>query len=161
MNQPISPPKDPFAPQDPWYGQMWCILKQFPSFLHQGSQNPPTMSGEAAAAFLSAAIGSVTMMIAHHLSDADTTKILEQKLLALGSWIPGANNTDPLWGNIGSYTGKETILLIAWLVSWIILHFCLKDRQVKTATLFVGMIGLLALATAMCWHPLFPYFPLV
>ncbi len=161
MNQPIAPPRDPFDSQEPWYGQLWYNLKQFPKFLYQGSQNPPAVSGEAAAAFLSAAMGSVTMMIAHHISDADKSKVVEKSLLKLGSWIPGATNPDPIWGNIGSYTGKETMLLMGWLVSWIILYFCLKNRQVKTITLFFWMIGLMTLATAMCWHPLFPYLPLV
>lgn len=145
----------------PWYGRLWGKLKQFPNFLAQGSNNPPASSGEAAAAFMSAAIGSVTMMVCHHISDADKTKFVEGKLLALGSWIPGAQNPDPLWGNIGSYTGKETMLLIGWLVSWAILYVLLKHKQVKVRTIFFWMIGLMTLATAMSWHPLFPYLPLV
>ncbi|MGK7945802.1 MAG: hypothetical protein AB4058_15175 [Microcystaceae cyanobacterium] len=146
---------------EPFYGQIWRNIKRFPQFLHQGNANPPQLSGEAAAAFLSASIGAIAMMIAHHLADADQSKVIQKKLLILGSWIPGADNPDPLWGNIGNYTGKETVLLLAWLISWIILYVLLKDRQVKTVTLFVWMIGLMTLATAMCWHPLFPYLPLV
>ncbi|MGK7932215.1 MAG: hypothetical protein AB4041_12385 [Microcystaceae cyanobacterium] len=146
---------------EPFYGKIWGQIKRFPQFLHQGNDNPPELSGEAAAAFLSTAIGAIAMMIAHHIADADQTKTVQAKLLTLGSWIPGAANPDPLWGNIGNYTGKETVLLLAWLISWIVLYFMLKDRQVKTATLFVWMIGLMTLATAMCWHPLFPYLPLI
>jgi hypothetical protein len=155
------PPQDPHANNDPWYGQIWAQLKRFPNFLAKGNDNPPQVSGEAAAAFISAAIGAITMMVSHHLSDGDKTKTIEKMLLGLGSWIPGANNPDKLWGNIGSYTGKETMMLIGWLVSWVILYFLLKNKQIKASTIFFCMISLMTLATAMCWHPLFPYLPLV
>ena len=150
-----------FRQQTPWYGQVWQTLKQFPLFLAQGSNNPPTTSGTAAAAFLSSAIGCFAMMVVHHISDADKSKVVQEKLLALGSWIPGADNPDRLWGNIGNYTGKETVLLIAWLGSWLMLSFLLKDKQIKAQTLLFWMITLITLATAMSWHPLFPYLPLV
>jgi hypothetical protein len=126
--------------------------------LAEGSGNPPAVSGPAAAALISAAIGCFTMMVAHHLSD--TSKAREKFIWALGSWIPGSHNPDPVWGNIGSYTGKETILLIGWLVSWAILYPLLKNKQVKAKTIFFWMFVLLIAATAMSWHPLFPYLPL-
>ncbi|MGL5082271.1 MAG: hypothetical protein ACRC8A_12370 [Microcoleaceae cyanobacterium] len=147
--------------REPWYGSWWKTLKHFPQGLAEGNSNPPQVSGEAAAALISAAIGCFTMMVSHHLSDADKTKTIEKKLLGLGGWIPGADNPDPMWGNIGSYSGKETMLLIGWLVSWAILYVLLKDKQVKARTIFLWMIGLITFATAMCWHPLFPYLPLV
>ncbi len=143
-----------------WYGHTWAKLKQFPATIAKGSDQAPAYSGEAAAAFMSAAIGAVTMMVTHHLSDADHSKTIDNALKILGNWIPGANNPDKLWGNIGSYTGKETMLLIGWLVSWVILHFLWRDRQIKPRTLFIGLIALMTLATAMSWHPLFPYLPL-
>jgi hypothetical protein len=146
---------------EPWYGRVWGFFKQFPTFLSEGNPNPPIVSGEAAAAFISAAIGCVTMMITHHLSDADKSKATEKFVHSLGKWIPGSANPDPMWGNIGSYTGKETMLLVGWLVSWMVLSVLLKDKQVKAATIFFWMIGLMTLATVMCWHPIFPYLPLV
>lgn len=142
----------------PLYIYLWNRLKQFPKTLHQGSQNPPTTSGSAAAFLISGGIGSVVMMVAHHLSD--TSKARENTLRILGSWIPGSINPDPMWGNIGSYAGKETMLLIGWLASLAILYPLLKDKQVKPRTLFFWMLSLFTLATAMSWHPLFPYLPL-
>ena len=145
--------------EEPIYGKVWAVLKHFPQGLAAGSTSPPTVSGPAAAAFLSAAIGAFTMMVSHHLSD--TSKAREAFLLQLGSWIPGANNPDQMWGNIGSYTGKETVLLIGWLISWPILHALLKHKQVRPRTIFFWMFTLIAAATAMAWHPLFPYMPLI
>jgi hypothetical protein len=146
------------ALQEPVYGRAWRKIKQFPKGLSQGSDVTPTDSGVAAAAFVSAAIGCFTMMVVHHL--ADTSKAREAFIAKLGAWIPGSQNPSKLWGNIGSYTGKETMLLVGWLVSWAILHQLWKNKHIKSKTIFFWIFSLMIAATAMCWHPLFPYMPL-
>lgn len=142
----------------PIYIRLWNQLKLFPKPLYQGSQNPPTTSGPAAAFLISGGIGAVMMMIAHHFSH--TSKDHEVTLSVLGSWMPGCVSSDPLWGNIGGYAGKQTMLLIGWLVSLAILYPILKNKQIKPRTLFFWMFSLFTLATVMSWHPLFPYLPL-
>jgi len=113
----------------------------------------------AAAALISGGVGAVMMMISHHISD--TNKGFETILhKTIGGWIPGAVNPDPMWGNIGSYAGKETVMLVGWLVSWAVLHLLLKDKHVKPRTIFFWLISLYTVAAAMSWHPLFPYLPL-
>ncbi|MBD2211594.1 hypothetical protein H6G64_20515 [Calothrix sp. FACHB-156] len=143
---------------EPLYSQIWETLKGFPRTLAAGSDNPPTVSGPAAAAFLSVGMGCFVMMVTHHLSD--TSKNIENMVWNLGSWIPGSHNPSKLWGNIGSYTGKETMLLIAWLVSWFILSVLWNNKKIKPRTIFFWMSTLMVAATAMSWHPLFPYLPL-
>jgi hypothetical protein len=143
----------------PVYSQAWNGLKKFPSFLSKGSDHAPEKSGMAAAALISGGIGAVLMMISHHISD--TNAPFETFLhKTVGAWMPGAVNSDPMWGNIGSYAGKETVILIGWLASWAILHLILRDKQVKPRALFFWLISLYTVATVMCWHPLFPYLPL-
>ncbi len=144
---------------EPLYTRFWNRLKRFPQILHQGSHNPPATSGPAAAFLISGGIGAVTMMVIHHLSD--TSKDRENVVRTIGSWIPGSVNPDPMWGNIGSYAGKETFMLIGWLFSLGILYPLLKNKQVKPRTIFFWLFGLFTLATAMAWHPLFPYLPLM
>jgi hypothetical protein len=142
----------------PWYTQCWNWCKQFPAILATGASTPPQTSGVAAAAFISAAIGTMTVMVTHHL--AETSIVREKFIYSLGYWIPGSTNPDPVTGNIGSYAGKETMLLIGWLISWFILHHLLEHRQVSPRTIFFGTFGLFVAAIVMCWHPLFPYLPL-
>ncbi|NJM46162.1 MAG: hypothetical protein HC860_08250 [Alkalinema sp. RU_4_3] len=143
----------------PIYSRLWTQVKQFPGLLSRGSDHAPEKSGMAAAALISGGIGAVMMMIIHHISD--TNKDFEQILhKTIGAWMPGAVNADPMWGNIGSYAGKETVMLVGWLGSWALLHFALRDRQVIPRTMLFWMISLYAIATAMSWHPLFPYLPL-
>lgn len=157
MTRPLS--RRPEAETEPIYGLIWRELKHFPKGLAAGSQNPPIGSGPAAAALISAGFGCFLMMVVHHLSD--TSKAREKIVWALGSWIPGSRNESELWGNIGSYTGKETVLLLGWLVSWLLLHFLWKNKNIKSRTIFFWMFAFFVAATAMSWHPLFPYLPLM
>jgi hypothetical protein len=142
----------------PIYTQVWNSLKHFPKGLKTGSKHPPATSGGAAAFLISGGIGAVAMMTAHHL--AETSKAREALLKTLGSWIPGSVSRDPMWGSIGSYAGKETVMLIAWLGSLTILYPLLKNRSLKPRTIFFWMFSLYTLAAAMSWHPLFPYLTL-
>jgi hypothetical protein len=149
------------AKSEPFYGRFWNTIKIFPHGLAKGSDKSPKVSGPAAAALVSAGIGCVTMMISHHFSDGDKSKAVENLIWTLGSWIPGSHNPSKLWGNIGSYSGKETMLLLGWFVSWIVLYLVWKDKQIKSKTIFFWMFLLFIAATAMSWHPLFSYLPLL
>jgi hypothetical protein len=146
---------------EPWYGKIWAKFKQFPGYLAEGSKNPPKVSGSAAAALISAGIGCFAMMVCHHISDADSSKTIEKIVWSWGAWIPGSHNPDEMWGNIGNYSGKETVMLVVWLVSWLFLHFTWKDKNIKGNTIIFWLLTLIVAATAMSWHPLFPYLPLV
>lgn len=140
------------------YGKFWRQLKHFPNGLSEGAETTPSVSGPAAATVISAAIGCFTMMVAHHLSD--TSKPTEKIVWNLGTWIPRSKTDSELWGNIGSYTGKETMLLVGGLISWPILPPLWKNKNIKSPTIFFWMFALLVAITAMYWHPLFPYLPL-
>jgi hypothetical protein len=140
------------------YEKVWGRLKHFPNSFAKGSSNPPLTSGSAAAALISVGVGCFTMMVTHHL--AETSTEIDRFIWGLGKWIPGSDTGDKLWGSIGSYTGKETMLLASWLLSWLMLHSLLKHQQVKTRTIFLWTFGLLVAATVMSWQPLFLYLPL-
>lgn len=142
----------------PIYARIWTNLRQFPRGLSQGAKEAPQTSGVAAAAILSAAFSCFFLMLNQHISMLSST--WKEWLWTLGAWIPGSHNPDPLYGAIGPYAGKETIFLIGWLVSWLVLHQLLKNRQVKPKTVFFWMFAFLIAATVMNWHPFFPYAPI-
>lgn len=142
----------------PFYTHVWNRFKQVPKSLHKGSSQPPKTSGVAAAALLSGGIGAIAMMITHHYAELSTAN--NQFVIEMGAWIPGAMNPDPMWGNLENYAGKEMMFFIGWWLSWAILHPLLKNRQVKPRTLILGLLSLFTVATAMAWHPLFPYLSL-
>ncbi len=144
--------------KETWYSLTWQKLRHFPNNLAAGSQNPPKVSGPAAAALISAGIGCLTMMITQHFTVL--YKNVDKIVWMLGSWIPGSHNANKLYGEIGSYSGKETILLISWLVSWVILHLMWRKSNIKSRTIFLWMFILFIAATVMSWHPFFSYLPL-
>ena len=51
------------AGDEPFYGKIWSNLKRFPNGLAEGAKTAPSVSGPAAAAVISAAIGCFTMMV--------------------------------------------------------------------------------------------------
>jgi uncharacterized membrane protein YsdA (DUF1294 family) len=142
----------------PIYSRWWQRFKQFPSGLHRGANRSPSTSGTAAAALFSGGIGAIAMMLTHHYTEL--SKANDRFLTQLVSAIPLVTSKDPMWGNLGGFAGKEIMLLVGWLASWTILHHLLKHRQVKPRTLIFGLLSLFTIATAMTWHPLFPYLSL-
>jgi hypothetical protein len=124
------------------------------SLERSSAHSPPQVSGPAAAALISAVLGCFFMMVFHHLGD--TSKPVAEFLWKIGSWIPGSETVNTSSGEIDSYYGKETILLVSWLVSWWSLHQFWKDKQIPFSWIFWSF-SLLVAATVMAWHPLFPY----
>ena len=109
------------------------------------NQKPHKKNGIAAAAMISSMIGILSLSISHIL----TVLSQESKMMIheIGkAWIPGADA-------IGPYSGKETIMLIGWGLSWIILHYALRHRDVKLSYYtVVFMIGV-GVATLLVWTP--------
>ena len=141
------------------YFQVQSRKGEFPKLLANGAQSAPSTSGAAAAALISAAFSCFFMMVIQHFTSV--SKTWNEIIWNIGGWIPGSHNPDPLQGSIGSYTGKETMLLISWLVSWFLLHRLWHDRQIRSRTIFTTLSMFLVAATVMNWHPLFPYLPLM
>ncbi|MGL5939318.1 MAG: hypothetical protein ACRC2S_02855 [Waterburya sp.] len=143
----------------PWYIKLGKQLRSFPQVLARGAKTPPSSSGVAAAALISAAFSCFFMMLNQHFTTI--SKPWENIIWTLGSWIPGSHNPDPLYGEIGSYSGKETVLLMSWLGSWLLWGWLWRDREISHRTIFSCLLVLLVAATIMNWHPLFPYMPLM
>ena len=84
-------------------------------------QAAPIPNGIAIAACLAAMIGMLTLGIV--VFACEMSKPLAATVHNIGKiWMPGADG-------IGPYSGKETLALIAWLVSWPVLHFLLRKKQ--------------------------------
>lgn len=73
------------------------------------------VTGAACATLLAAGIGCLTMGIMTTLAAAS---------------VPIANSLK--WvGPVGPLSGKTTIAVLVWLVSWLILHFLWRKREVN------------------------------
>lgn len=101
--------------------------------------------GAAQAALLGAMLGILTLSLVNfgtELSEGFKTAVHNVGKL----WIPGAEG-------IGPYSGKETLSLVVWLVSWFVLHRLLRARewnnQIVVALFLIGI----ASATTLLWPP--------
>jgi hypothetical protein len=105
-------------------------------------------NGPVAAAFIAAGIGSFTMGLMVTLAEASTNikNALDfSKNYGLGS-------------GVGPLSGKVAIAVLAFAVSWLILHFALRGREVAFGRAFTIAIVLVALGFALTFPPIFEVF---
>lgn len=119
-------------------------------------QNPadhqqPLHSGPAVAASLSLLLAFLTLMVSHHISRL--TKALDNIVHAYGYWIPGSTGNGPD-GSIGSYSGKETLALIVWLGSWLVLHMLWRKQDLSLQLWTRFFVISLVVITLGFFHPL-------
>lgn len=107
-------------------------------------------NGAAIAAYTSAMIGLLVLSLSAVL--AEISEPFKEWVFNVGKfWIPGAEG-------IGPYSGKETLGLVAWLVSWYILHLFFRRRDLSGGFwLVIFLIGI-GIATTLIWPPVWTLF---
>ncbi len=110
---------------------------------------PRTPGGVAVAALLSGMFGMLTLAIVNVFTAA--SKDFNAFVHDIGKlWMPGA-------AGIGPYAGKETLALVAWLGTWVVLHLALRRHDVPISRwLIVFLLGV-GLATTLVWPPVFEH----
>lgn len=84
--------------------------------------------------------------------------------LALGLAIVGAEANEgiklflTLSAPVGPLSGKTTVAVIAFLVSWVILHYIFRSRPIKLATSFIITLIMIALGLVLSFPPVFLLF---
>ena len=106
-------------------------------------------SGPAVAAIISAALGMVTLAVVNLGTAA--SKAFNEWVHGIGKlWMPGAEG-------IGPYSGKQTLSLLVWIGTWIVLHLALRNRDLNLGRwLIVFLVGI-GIATTLLWPPVFEY----
>ena len=103
--------------------------------------------GTAQAALLAAMLGVLTIALTNlgtEMSDACKNQVYNIGKL----WMPGADG-------IGPYSGKETIALLVWLVSWAVFHRILRAREWNHLAVIALFLMGIAVATTLVWPPVF------
>jgi hypothetical protein len=114
------------------------------------STRPRRATGEAVAALMAAMIGMLTLAMVNQftaISPGFNTWVHSVGRL----WMPGA-------AGIGPYSGKETLAVVGWLVSWAVLHPALRAREPTLSRWLIAFLGGVGLATTLIWPPVFEYF---
>jgi len=99
-------------------------------------------NGPAAAAILSAGIGSMALGLFTTLAET------------IGSVGKALNFYNP----VGSLSGKTTLAVITWLVSWIILGSLWKNKQVSFGGVFATSLILIVLGLIGTFPPFYEMF---
>ena len=102
-------------------------------------------NGAAVAATLSAMVGMLAL--AAVVLACEASKELTDRVHTLGKlWMPGAEG-------IGPYSGKETVMLVAWLASWAILHPLLRRRNLNGGLCLTVFLAGVGVASTLIWPP--------
>lgn len=106
-------------------------------------------SGAAVAAIMSAVLGLITLALVNLGTQA--SKAFNAWVHGIGKlWMPGAEG-------IGPYSGKETLSLLVWVVSWIVLHIALRNRDLNLGRWLIAFLVGIGIATTLLWPPVFEY----
>ncbi len=106
-------------------------------------------AGAAVAALLSAMIAVLTLALVNQVTAASSA--FNAWVHEIGKlWMPGAQG-------IGPYSGKESLALVAWLGSWLVLHLALRKRDLEVSRWLVVFLVGVAVATTLVWPPVFEY----
>ena len=106
-------------------------------------------SGIAIAALMASMLGLLALAVVNVLTAA--SKGFSTWVHGVGKlWMPGAEG-------IGPYSGKETISLVVWLGTWVVLHYALRERELKLSTWLIAFLVGVGVATTLIWPPVFEY----
>jgi hypothetical protein len=96
-------------------------------------------NGLSAAAILAAGLGLAV------------TGIVSAAAEAIAAW-----STVLVWSKpVGALSGKTTLGILAWLVSWLILGLAWKDREVTLRPVLIVSVVLLAAGVLLTFPPVF------
>ncbi len=102
----------------------------------------PKASGMALAAILSGSIGCFIIGLA----------------IILAVISGDINNFLNWWNPVGPLSGKTGVGIIAWLLSWLLLHFAWKDKEINYNLVLAISYVLLILAFIFSFPPFFQMF---
>lgn len=105
-------------------------------------------NGPVAAAFLAAGIGSLVlgiMVVLNEMSEYVNQFLRFDESYGLGE-------------GVGPLSGKVTIAVIAYALSWIVLHLALRGRELSFGRIFALSLGLVGLGFLLTFPPVFLLF---
>ncbi len=112
----------------------------------QTSQTKP--NGPVAASFIAAGIGSLTMGVLVVLADANA---------AVNSFLKFDANYG-LGAGVGPLSGKAILTILAFAISWIVLHLVLRGKEVQFSRFLTVALVLVAGGFLLTFPPVFEIF---
>jgi hypothetical protein len=120
------------------------------------SQIDTKPNGPVAAAFLAAGIASFVMGIGVILGVASAT-IKDAIGVDFNAFLQFDKNFG-LGSGVGPMSGKLGLAVIAFVVSWVVLHLWLRGKEVNFRSFFIASLVLVGLGFALTFPPIFLLF---
>lgn len=110
---------------------------------HAGAKaSTQTAIGVASAAFVSGGIGCFVIGL----------------MVTAAEMSSGFSSALNWWNPAGPLTGKTGVGIIAWLVSWVVLHSMWKNKEMEFGKIFTITLVLIALGFLLTFPPIFELF---
>ena len=119
-------------------------------------QSDTKPNGPVVAAFLAAGIGSLVMGIGVVLNEASAT-IKNAIGVDFNAFLQFDKNVG-FGAGVGPLSGKVGLAVIAFVVSWVLLHLWLRGKEVNFRTGFTIALVLVGLGFALTFPPIFKLF---
>jgi hypothetical protein len=113
-------------------------------------------NGPVVAAFIAAGVASLVMGIGVVLNEASAT-IKDAIGVDFNAFLQFDKNFG-LGSGVGPLSGKVGLAVIAFAVSWVLLHFLLRGKEVNFRTGFIVALVLVGLGFALTFPPIFILF---
>lgn len=113
-------------------------------------------NGPVVAAFIAAGIASLVMGIGVVLNEASAS-IKSAIGIDFSAFLAFDKNFG-LGSGVGALSGKVGLAVIAFVVSWVLLHLWLRGKEVNFRTGFIVALVLVALGFALTFPPIFLIF---
>jgi hypothetical protein len=113
-------------------------------------------NGPVVAAFLAAGVASFMMGIGVVLNEA--SEGIKNAIGVDFSAFLAFDKNYGLGSGVGALSGKVSLAVIAFVVSWIVFHLWLRGKDVNFRTYFVASLVLVGLGFALTFPPVFLLF---
>jgi hypothetical protein len=113
-------------------------------------------NGPVVAAFLAAGIASLAIGIGVVLNEA-SAPIKSAIGIDFNAFLQFDKNFG-FGSGVGPLSGKVGLAIIAFVVSWVLLHLWLRGKEVNFRTGFIAALVLVALGFALTFPPIFKLF---
>lgn len=113
-------------------------------------------NGPVAAVFLASGIASLVIGIGVVLNEASAS-IKDAIGVDFNAFLQFDKNFG-IGSGVGPLSGKVGLAVIAFVVSWVILHFWLRGKEVNFRSYFIASLVLVALGFALTFPPIFLLF---
>jgi hypothetical protein len=120
------------------------------------AQTDTKPNGPVVAAFLAAGVASLFMGIGVVLNEASPT-IKNAIGVDFNAFLQFDKNFG-LGSGVGPLSGKIGLAVIAFVVSWVVLHLLLRGKEVNFRTGFIAALVLVGLGFALTFPPVFLLF---